>query len=145
MKLSKMPKEELELLSYTKIAKMFLEESKTTMNTADLFKEVCTLLSLSDQEYQNKIADFFQSLSTSKEFILLSDGKWDLKANHSVKITMDDLYEDKESDDSESFEDTEEDINEENDDNYDTMDDYDDDTDDLGDLSIVDEEELEQE
>lgn len=143
MKLNKMPKEELELLSYTKIAKMYLEENKKTMNTAELFKEVCKLLELSEQEYQNKITDFFQSLSTSKEFILLEDGKWDLKSNHSVKIAMDDLYEDKETEDPEALEDIEEeDLEEEN---FDNMEDYDDDSDDLGDLSIVDEEELEQE
>lgn len=144
MKLNKIPKEELELLSYTKIAKMYLEENKNTMNTAELFKEICSLLELSDQEYQNKITDFFQSLSTSKEFILLEDGKWDLKANHSVKIAMDDLYEDKENEEPDTFEDIEDD-SEEDDDNYDNIDDYDDDSDDLGDLSIVDEEELEQE
>ena len=99
MKLSKMKKDDIELLSYTNIAKLYLEENKTTMTTADLFKEVCKLLELSDSEYQDKIADFFQSLTTSKEFILLNDGKWDLKSNHKVKIVMDDLYEEKDEDD----------------------------------------------
>ena len=79
MKLSKMTKEDLELLSYTKIAKLYLEENKKTMNTADLFKEICKLLDLSEAEYQDKIADFFESLTTSKDFILLNDGNWDLK------------------------------------------------------------------
>ncbi len=138
MKLNKMSKEELELLSYTKIAKMYLEENKKRMNTADLFKEICKLLELSDSEYQNKITDFFQSLSTSKEFILLEDGKWDLKANHSIKITMDDLYEDKENDETESFEDIEEENDLEDEEDYDNMDDDYDDNEDLGDLSIVD-------
>ena len=86
MKLSKMKKEELELLPYTTIAKLFLEENKITMNTADLFKEVCKLLDLTERVYQDKIADFFQSLTTSKEFILLDDGKWDLKSNHKIKL-----------------------------------------------------------
>ena len=86
-------REELELLSYTKIAEMYLKESKKTMNTAQLFKEICRLLELGDDEYQDKIADFFESLTTSKDFILLSDGNWDLKVNHSVKIDMDDIYE----------------------------------------------------
>ena len=95
MSLSKMTKEEIELLSYTDIAKLYLEENKKPLNTADLLKEVCKLLSLSEEEYQNKIADFFQSLTTSKEFILLEDGKWDLKSKHSVKIVMEDLYEEK--------------------------------------------------
>ena len=93
MSLSKMSKEELELLSYTDIAKLYLEEKKTTLNTADLFKEVCHLLSLSESVYNEKITDFFQSLTTSKDFILLNDGKWDLKSKHSIKVAMDELYE----------------------------------------------------
>ena len=145
--LSKMSKEQLELLSYTKIAEMYLKENKKTMNTADLFKEVCKLLELDESEYEEKIADFFESLTTSKEFILLSDGNWDLRVNHSVKIDMDDIYD--ESDTEDEMSDTEEDdieMSEEDnygDDSYDK--DIDDDDlvdDDYSDLSIVDEEEL---
>ncbi len=140
MKLSKMKKEELELLSYTTIAKLYLEENKTTMNTADLFKEICKLLNLSDREYQDKIADFFQSLTTSKEFILLSDGKWDLKGNHKVKIDMDEIYEDKEDEEEYSEEDAEDDENDE----YNSIDDEEEYAEeDLGDLTILSEEELE--
>ena len=140
MKLTKMKKEELELLSYTTIAKLYLEENKTTMNTADLFKEICKLLNLSDREYQDKIADFFQSLTTSKEFILLPDGKWDLKGNHKVKIDMDEIYEDKEEDEEYSDEDTEEDESDE----YNSIDDEEEYAEeDLGDLTILSEEELE--
>ena len=144
--LSEMSKESLEMLSYAKIAELYLKENKKPMNTADLFKEVCKLLDLSDEEYQERIADFFESLTTSKEFILLSDGNWDLKINHSVKIDIDDIYEE-----SDSEEDTDvtydENISEE--DNYD--DDYSDNTDDdllddyYADLTIVDDEELEDE
>ena len=146
--LSKMSKDNLELLSYTKIAEMYLKENKKTMNTADLFREVCRLLELSDDEYQDKIADFFESLTTSKDFILLNDGNWDLKINHSVKIDMDDIYE--ESDTEEVMED-EEDAELSEEDNYED-DSYDDESldddvidDDYADLSIVDEDELEEE
>lgn len=146
--LSKMSKENLELLSYTKIAEMYLKENKKTMNTADLFKEICRLLELSDEEYQDKIADFFESLTTSKDFILLNDGNWDLKINHSVKIDMDDIYEESDSEEEVSDEDDTE-LSEE--DNYED-DSYEDDTldddlidDDYSDLTIVDEEELEEE
>lgn len=147
MKLSKMTKEELELMSYTKIAKLYLEENKTTKNTADLFREVCNLLGLSEAEYQDKIADFFESLTTSKDFILLNDGNWDLKQNHKVKIDMDDIYEEKD-DEIDEYESLEEIENEdERDAEPDDLDDLDDDyeDDDLSDLTIVDEEELDEE
>ncbi len=144
--LNKMTKDELELLSYTKIAEMYLKENKTTMNTAELFKEICNLLGLSEAEYQEKIADFFQSLTTSKEFILLNDGKWDLKANHSVKINIDDIYEESdEGVENEEKNDEIEDEYEDEEDNYDTPieDDYNDD--DLSDLTILDDNEMEEE
>lgn len=144
--LKKMTKEELELLSYTKIAELYLKENKKTLSTADLFKEVCNLLDLGEIEYQNQLTDFFQSLTTSKEFILLNDGKWDLKSNHSIKVNIDDIYEEKD-----------EEIGEDDNDNgipddleneeYDSPieDDYDDDTsEDLADLTIIDDNELEE-
>ena len=148
MKLSEMSKEELELLSYTKIAKMYLEENKTTMNTADLFREICNLLDLGEAEYQDKIADFFESLTTSKDFILLNDGNWDLKVNHKVKIDIDEIYEEKddEIDEYESLEELEEsesDIQEEEEENYDSMPDDDFEDDELEDLTIISDEELE--
>ena len=143
--LSKMSKENLEMLSYAKIAELYLKENKKPMNTADLFKEVCKLLELSDEEYQERIGDFFESLTTSKEFILLNDGNWDLRANHSVKIDMNDIY-----GDSDAEADVEEEDNDNNDlseeDNYE--DDYNENAeadiidDDYSDLTIVDEDEL---
>ena len=142
MSIKKMTKEELELLSYTQIAKMYLEETKKTLTTKELFKEVCDLLELSENEYEEKIADFFQSLTTSKEFILLTDGKWDLKSNHAVKIDLEEEEEEIEpktndEDDIEPEEDDDIDI-----DDYDaTDDDYEDDE--LTDLSIIDEDEIE--
>jgi len=146
MKLNKMPKNELELLSYTEIAKMYLKENKTTKNTANLFKEVCNLLELSENEYVDKIADFFESLTTSKEFILLEDGTWDLKSNHKVKVIIEDIE-----DDSEEENENEEEIEEidEEEEEIDVIDDDsyidDDSDDDLADLTIVDDEDIEEE
>lgn len=146
MKLNKMKKEDLEQLSYGKIAELYLKENKETLTTADLFKEVCNLLELPEEEYQNKIGDFFETLTTSKEFILLNDGKWDLKSNHTVKIDIDEIYEEKDDDIYEDITDNDNDIEpeeEETDDYEGTPDtDYDDE---LGDLSIVTEDELNEE
>lgn len=145
MKLNKIPKNELELLSYTEIAKLYLKENKTTKNTAELFKEICRLLELSDKEYEDKIVDFFESLTTSKEFILLEDGTWDLKSNHKVKVIIEDIEDEETEEDIEDSEEleeleTEEEIDIIDDDSY-----IDDDSDDdLAELTIVDDEELEE-
>jgi len=146
MKLNKIPKSELELLSYTEIAKMYLKENKTTKNTAELFKEICRLLELSDDEYVDKIADFFESLTTSKEFILLEDGTWDLKSNHKIKVVIEDI-EDESEEETENDEELEE-LTDEEEEELDIIDDdsyIDDDTDDdLADLTIIDDDELEE-
>lgn len=144
MKLSKMTIDELELLSYTSIAKLYLEESKTTLNTANLFKEICNLLKLSENEYQDKIVDFFQSLTTSKDFILLDDGTWDLKSNHKVKYVDYDLDDDKADEDLEYDLEPEDEITE--DDEFNSIDDEEEYAEeDLSDLTILNEEELEEE
>ncbi len=140
-----MKKEELELLSNKDIAYMILEESKRKLNTADLFKKIMKLLGLPDSVFENKIADFYTSLSTDKRFILLENGKWDLRINHTsdkiVKVSEED--DDDEEEDSEEVEEKEEEIEE---DSYDDKDDedFDEDTnEELKDLVIIDEDELE--
>lgn len=147
MKLKQIPKEELELLSYIEIAQKYLEENKKTMNTADLFKEVCNLLELSETEYVDKIADFFQSLTTSKDFILLEDGTWDLKTNHKIKLSIEEIYDETSTEEEDDDEDEIITTDEEPDD-LDTIndDDYldDDADDDLADLTIVNDDELEE-
>ena len=145
MSLTNMTMEELETLSYTKIAEMYLQENKKTLSTNELFKEVCNLLQMTEDEYADNITDFFQSLSTTKEFILI-DGKWDLKSNHNVKVNIEELYEDKDEDEelleeeNEEIDDIEADILDEDD--FDATEDEDFMDDDLSDLSIVDEDDL---
>ena len=147
MSLKSMKKEELELLSNKDIALMIIEESKRKMNTADLFKKIIKLLDLPEGLFESKIADFYTALATDKRFILLPNGKWDLRSNHTsdklVKVSDDeDDDEDEESED--SSEKQEEDPIEE--DNYDDTDDedYDEDTnEELKDLVVIDEDELE--
>ena len=145
MKLNKMSKEELELMPYTTIAELYLKENKTTKNTADLFKEVCKLLELSESDYMDKIADFFESLTTSKDFILLDNGKWDLKSNHKSNVSIEDVYEEKDELEDEEIEN----LPEEEPEDIDTMNDddtyiEDNDDEDLAELTIVNDEELEE-
>ena len=82
MKLSSMKKEQLELLTKIDLTKLILEDSKKTMTTAELFKEIIRLLELPASTFENKVADYYTALSTDKNFILLDDGKWDLRSHH---------------------------------------------------------------
>lgn len=148
MNLKNMKKEDLELLSYTDLTEMILKEEKKSMNTPSIFKRICELLELSDEEYQNKIGDYYTSLTTDKRFVHLDNADWDLRDRHKVEIIN---YEEDEMDDEEDIEDDEMDSLEEIDETEEELDindidDLDDevlDTDDeLDDLSIIDDEEI---
>lgn len=146
MSLKTMKKDELELMSNKDIAYLILEESKRKLNTADLFKKIIKLLELPESTFEKKIADFYTALSTDKRFILLDNGKWDLRSNHtSDKVIKVSDEEDEESDEEneEDDEELEEDIEEDSFDDTDESD-YDDDTnEELKDLVVIDEDELE--
>ena len=145
MKLKNISKEELETMSYTDITYILLKENKKAMNTAILFKSICELLELTDEEYTEKIGDYYTSLTIDKRFHMLETGNWDLTENHKVELQIDD-------DDTESEEETNEEMDEEEEEkeeNLDSLDSIDDDLDDVDDdtldLSIVTEDELEEE
>ena len=146
MSLKTMKKEELELLSNKDIAEMIIEESKIKRNTADLFKKIIKLLELPESTFETKIAEFYTALATDKRFVLLDNGKWDLRSNQKsdslIKIT--DSEEEEDDDDDEEELDKQEELIEE--DNYDDTDseEYDEDTnEELKGLVVIDEDELE--
>lgn len=144
MKLNEMKKEELELHSYTDLTEMILKENAKAMNTPSIFKRICELLELSDEEYANKIGDYYTSLTTDKRFLLLDSAEWDLKDRHKVEIVLDEEDEDEEELEDNSEEEIEQEEIEENIDDENEDNDLDED-DEIGDLSIVTDEELEDE
>lgn len=146
MNIEKMPKEELELLSNKDITYYLLEESKCSINTADLFKKIIKLLELPESSFDTKIGDYYTSLSTDKRFILLEDGTWDLRSRHtSDKVVKFMDSEEDDDDDDDETDDNKDNLEDEiEEDNYDDSDDiYDDSDDDLKDLVVIDEDELE--
>ena len=145
MSIEKMSKEDLELLSNKEITYIILEESKKSINTADLFKKIVKLLELPDSYFDTKIADYYTALATDKRFVLLNDGTWDLKNRYKSdeikKHTEEDEY-DEEDDQDDEKELVEDDIEEDNYDDQDTE--YDEDAnEELKDLVVIDEDELE--
>ncbi len=145
--MNNLTKEDLELMSYGDIAELILKDEKKSLSTIDLFQKICDVLELSKSTFENKIGGFYTALTTDKRFILLEDGTWDLKENHSVKkLNLDDSFDDLEDEELENLkdEDMEESYDDEEKDIYDDNTDDDDDvTDEYKDLVIVDEDELE--
>lgn len=146
MKIKDMKQEDLELLSYTDLTELILKESKKGMTTPQIFKEICSILGLTDEEYAAKIGDYYTSLTTDKRFIFLdNEAEWDLRDRHVIKIIVAD---DDEEDALEETEEEEEEIIEEvEEEDIDSVidDDLDDDDDDMEELSIVSDDELEEE
>ncbi len=139
MKLKNISEEELETMSYDDIAYEILKETGKKAKIADLFKNVCELLNLSDAVYENQIGEFFQVLSTDQRFTMLDNGYWDLKTRHKSNIVMD-IEED--DDVPAELEEEEEDLEEkENEDIFydDNVTDDDEAEDELKDLAIIDE------
>ncbi len=142
MNLKDMTKEEIEALSYTDLTCILLTENKKPMSTAEIFKKICEILGYSDAEYSEKIGDYYTSLTIDKRFVLLDDAKWDLRKNHAVELKVEDDEEeetDEEIENNEEEEETDEDIET-------AIDDEDIDTDDdLDDLSVLSDDDIEEE
>lgn len=149
MKINDMTKADLELLSYSDIAFLLLNETKKTMNTPTLFKKICEMLEYSDDEYTNKVGEFYTSLTNDKRFVMLDSAEWDLRDNHAIKINFDEDEEEDNEIDDENLDEEKDDIDESIDevDIEEPLDDEElelDDDDDIDDLTVIDDEELEE-
>ena len=144
MSIDKMKKEELELLSYKDITSMILEE-KGAMNTLKLFEKIVSLLDLPKSTVDKKISEYYTTLSTDKNFLLLEDGKWDLRKRHTSDKVLVAQDQDEEEDEEEEQEEEKMEMSEDEED-FDSQisdeDDFDDGDDDLKDLVVLDEEDL---
>ena len=126
---------------------MMINEKNSKIKTKSNIKKICKLLELTQDEYETQIGDFYTSLTTDKRFILLENACWDLKDRHKVEINLnedDDLE-----DDDEEIEDIEEDDSVEtvSSEHIDSMEDEEgrEQEDELEDLTILNEDEMEDE
>ena len=142
MSINNMSKDELELLSHKDITNILLEE-KGAMNTMDLFKNITSLLELPESVFATKIGDYYTTLTTDKRFILLEDGKWDLRDKHTSDKLVIEVDDEEESDELDIQEDEDEEETDSSFDDVSNEDDFDESDDDLKDLVIMDEDELE--
>lgn len=138
MKLSDISKDELETMNYDDIAYVILNEEKTKMKINVLFKKVCDALELSEKDFEDNIAAFFELLTTDKRFIMLEDGSWDLKELHNPKVIIDEEEEEIISEEEVKSEDIIEEEENEDDIFYDADNDDDLPDDDLEDLVVID-------
>ena len=139
MLLKDMSKEDVELLSYTDLTNLILTENKSSMNTPTIFRKICDLLGYSEEEYMDKIGDFYTSLTIDKRFVLLENHEWDLRERHAVELVLDEDEDDEEALEEENEEEV---LDEEvEDDMISSEDELDTDDDDLDDLTVISDEE----
>lgn len=129
-------KEDLEMMNYNDIAYVILENTNKKKKIKDLFLDVCDILELDEEKYQDHITDFFALLSTDKRFIMLDDGYWDLKDKHNKGLILDDDRDEDEDDEDDTLDNLEDDLIDEE-----FLSDDDSEDDDLKDLVIIEDEE----
>ena len=136
MKINELTKSELESLTYVDISYMILKEDKNRFNTPTLFRKVCDLLDLSEEEFENKIGEYYTNLTLDKRFIIMKDATWELREKTKVETLIDE-------DDDNEYLDEEEELEEDLEliDEGLELDDEDSEDDDLN-LNIIDEEDL---
>lgn len=140
MKLKELSQEELENMSYDDLAYIILEENGKKMKLMDIFKKIAKVLNMTDSEIEMKIADFFEVMSTNKQFVMLEKGYWDLSNKHMKNVVIED--EDEIEEETEEIDDEMDSIDEvDKEVYYDSDEDEVDDDDDLSDLVIIDAEE----
>ena len=116
MNLKEYTKEELDNMSYDDLAYIILQESGKKMKLMDIFKKIAKLLNMSDADIENRIADFFEVMSTNKQFVMLDKGYWDLAKKHMKNVVVEDEIEESE----DIIDDIEDETEEEKDIYYDT-------------------------
>lgn len=139
MSIKNLTKEDIDTLSYEELAYLIIQDKHSKMKIIDIFKKICELKNMNEKEFEDKIADFYDLISTNKEFLVLEKGYCDLRKNHTPNVILDDEddvdTEEIEENIEDDVEETEEDIY------YDNSSEEDDvDTDDeLSDFIVVDE------
>ena len=143
MKLSEIPQEDLELMSYDEIALLLLQENGKKMKLQDIVKKVAKLLGLSDNALDDEMMEFFEKMSINKKFIMLKNGFWDLQSRHKLDVVIEDEEEDEEETTEEADVDGEEVVEDEESEDVFYNDEGEDETedvvdDDLADFTVVD-------
>ena len=139
MSIKNLTKEDIDTLSYEELAYLIIQDKHSKMKIIDIFKKICELKNMNEKEFEDKIADFYDLISTNKEFLVLEKGYCDLRKNHTPNVIIDD---EDDVDTEEIEENIEDDVKEtEEDIYYDNSSDEDDvDTDDeLSDFIVIDE------
>ncbi|HHY73823.1 MAG TPA: DNA-directed RNA polymerase subunit delta [Bacillus bacterium] len=77
--ISKLTIEEIQELSMIEIAMMLLQEEKQAVDFYDLFNKVADLKGLSQEEKDNRIAQFYTDMNVDGRFLCIGENRWGLR------------------------------------------------------------------
>lgn len=88
--------------SMVDVAYDLMSKKKKAINFYKLWKEVCEIKGLSDEDCEEKESLFYTNLTLDGRFITTGENNWDLRTRHKfseVHIDMNDVYADEEESD----------------------------------------------
>lgn len=90
MSLKDLTPEQLRELSMIDMAFYILEENKQAVSFLDIWNEIVETLGLSEEEAQERIAQFYTDLNIDGRFVTLGENRWGLRTWYPVDQIEDD-------------------------------------------------------
>lgn len=85
------PKEEIQELSFVEIAYLILKEEKKPLPFSQVLEIAMGYKDLTDEELQDKLAQFYTDLNVDGRFVCIGDNQWGLKVWYPVESSEEEL------------------------------------------------------
>lgn len=79
-------------MSMLEVAELLIQRKIKPQKFEKIAKEVCEMMSLTDDEFQSKLAQFYTDLTLSGKFVTVGEDKWDLKSRQKYDVANYDTY-----------------------------------------------------
>ncbi len=80
MSISQLTNDEIQELSMMELALMLLEEEKQAIDFYDLFNKVADIKGLSQEEKDDRIAQFYTDMNVDGRFLCIGENRWGLRS-----------------------------------------------------------------
>ena len=81
-----------EEMSMLEVAEMLIQRKIKPQKFDKIAKEVCQMMGLSDEEFKERLAQFYSDLTLSGKFVTVGEDKWDLKSRQKYDVANYDSY-----------------------------------------------------
>jgi len=81
-----------EEMSMLEVAEQLIQRKIKPQKFEKIAKEVCEIMGISDEEFEDSVAQFYSDLTLSGKFVTVGDDKWDLKSRQKYEVANYDSY-----------------------------------------------------